>query len=122
MRKLWGRDVFLWDNNPLLFANQFAPLSGRDAALHEEVSGYVANLNEYEAQWRAERNAEFTLITAALYAWNPPAYRPDEAAAAARAAIGKGLEAEAGFSPASRALQTLACEIPRNSATPPLLG
>lgn len=87
MRKLWGRDLFLWDNDPLLFANRFEPLSGRDAALHEEISGYVANLNEHEAQWRPQRNAEFTLVTAALYAWNPPAYSPDDASPAARAAI-----------------------------------
>ena len=82
-----GRKPFFWDNDTIRFANRFDPVSGREAGLHKEIVGYVANLNEFETEWREERNAQFTLLTAALYAWNPEAYSPDAAAAAARMGI-----------------------------------
>ncbi len=80
-----GRKPFFWDNDPIRFANKRQPLSGREAKLYKEVAGYVANLNKAETRWgKATRNAEFTLLTVAMYTWNPEKYDPKKAAAAAQ--------------------------------------
>jgi hyaluronoglucosaminidase len=80
-REVLGQNLFMWDNNTIRFANARSPLTGRAPDLHTGLSGYVANLNRSETDWRPDRNAELTLITIAMYTWNPETYEPGRAAA-----------------------------------------
>jgi hypothetical protein len=75
-----GRKPFLWDNDAIHFANERKPLSGRGPELYKYLSGYMANLNEGETDWRPDKNVEFELITTAMYCWNPSKYDPAKAA------------------------------------------
>jgi len=84
-----GRKPFMWDNNPIRFANKRQPLSGRQPKLYTQLSGYVANLNEHETRWRPDHNVQFTLATIAMYTWNPEHYNPEQAAAAAAKYLSK---------------------------------
>ncbi len=71
-RALVRHRVILWDNYPVndqLAALHLGPLSGRDPALPEVLSGYVANALSFQNE--ANR---IPMLTIADYLWNPHAY------------------------------------------------
>jgi hypothetical protein len=74
-RRLVNRRVILWDNYPVNDGHptmHLGPLTGRDAALHEVLDGYMGNPLGKES-----RINRLPLITSADYAWNPWEYDPD---------------------------------------------
>lgn len=74
------RKPFMWDNNPIRFANGNKPLTGRELKLYTQLSGYVANLNEGETRWDCNtENVQLTLLTIAMFTWNPTNYDPVKA-------------------------------------------
>lgn len=76
-----GHELGLWDNDAIGFSRERRPCSGRAADLSSVVRSYMGNLAG-EANWNGT-NGEFALLTTLFYAWNPAAYDPAAAAAAA---------------------------------------
>lgn len=83
-----GRKPFIWDNDAITFANKGAPISGRDRGLYKVTSGYAANMNEMETAWNSDKKAELTLLSIAMYCWNPEKYDTASARKAAEKILG----------------------------------
>jgi hypothetical protein len=76
-----GHEIGLWDNDTMRFSQERKPCSGRPADLSTVVHSYMGNLVTGNP-WRGT-NGEFALLTSLVYTWNPSAYDPTAAAAAA---------------------------------------
>ena len=76
-----GHELGLWDNDAITFSADRQPCSGRAPDLSTVVHSYMGNLVTGDP-WRGT-NGEFALLTSLVYTWNPSAYDPDAAAAAA---------------------------------------
>ncbi len=76
-----GRELGLWDNDTIRFSQQRKPCNGRAAGLSTVVHSYMGNFVTGDP-WRGT-NGEFALLTSLAYTWNPSAYDPAAAAAAA---------------------------------------
>jgi len=83
-----GHEIGLWDNDTITFSAGRQPCSGRAPDLASVVHSYMGNLAS-EANW-AKTNGEFALLTSLFYTWNPVAYHPAAAAAAAERILASG--------------------------------
>ena len=76
-----GHELGLWDNDAIGFSRGRQACTGRAADLSSVVHSYMGNLAG-EANWEGT-NGQFALLTTLFYTWNPAAYDPATAAAAA---------------------------------------
>ena len=83
-----GHEIGLWDNDTGRFSRERRPCSGRAADLSTVVHSYMGNLVTGNP-WRGT-NGEFALLTSLFYTWNPSAYDPTAAAAAAERILSPG--------------------------------
>lgn len=83
-----GREIGLWDNDTISFSVERTPVSGRAPDLASVVHTYMGNLAG-EASWDGT-NGELALLTSLFYTWNPGAYDPAAAAAAADRILAPG--------------------------------
>jgi len=83
-----GHELGLWDNDAIRFSQERKPCSGRDPDLSTVVHAYMGNLVTGDP-WRGT-NGEFALLTSLFYTWNPSAYDPAAAAAAAERILATG--------------------------------
>jgi len=83
-----GHELGLWDNDAGRFSRERRPCSGRAADLSTVVHSYMGNLVT-GVPWRGT-DGEFALLTSLFYTWNPSAYDPAAAAAAAERILATG--------------------------------
>jgi hyaluronoglucosaminidase len=83
-----GHEIGLWDNDSDHFSRERRPCSGRAADLSTVVHSYMGNFVTGDP-WRGT-NGEFALLTSLFYTWNPSAYEPAAAAAAAERILATG--------------------------------
>ena len=83
-----GHELGLWDNDTIRFSRERRACDGRAADLATVIHSYMGNLAG-EASWDGT-NGEFALLTSIFYAWNPGAYEPTGAAAAAERILAAG--------------------------------
>jgi hyaluronoglucosaminidase len=77
---LIGRKPYIWDNDPIHWANEVRPLSGRSPDLYRATAGHLSNLVHGT---KSLDDVKLIMITIADYLWNPEAYDPGKAMARA---------------------------------------
>lgn len=83
-----GHEIGLWDNDTIRFSRTRQSCNGRAPDLSSVVHTYMGNLAG-EANWEGT-DGEFALLTSLFYTWNPSAYDPASAAAAAERILARG--------------------------------